>query len=122
MNVIAFYLRCAHYSFTTPTLQAWSEFATLEYDFLKEKALLADYGLSDFDGSIPSFSEDTENRLRWDHNFGILAFRLNAGGVPLWTDLYALQILFSQMHSPVYFALVYGCVTTTPDKHLSVFP
>ena len=107
MNVIAFYLRCAHYSFTTPTLQAWSEFATLEYDFLKEKALLADYGLSDFDGSIPSFSEDTENRLRWDHNFGILASRLNAGGVPLWTDLHALQILFSQMHSPVYFALVY---------------
>jgi hypothetical protein len=42
----------------------------------------------------------------------------------LWRDLHALQILFSHMNSPVYFALVYfyGCVTGTSDKHLLDFP
>jgi hypothetical protein len=53
MNVIAFYLRYGHYSFTTPTLQAWSEFATLEHQFLNKRSLLADYSLADFDGSTP---------------------------------------------------------------------
>jgi hypothetical protein len=66
MNVVAFYLRCVHFSFTTPTLQAWSKFATYEYNFLKEISI-------DFDGSIPTFSEDTKNCLNWDHHFGILA-------------------------------------------------
>ncbi len=123
MNVTAFYLRCAHFSFSTPALQAWSEFALLEYEFLNEQSLLAHHGLTDFDGTIPSFSPDIENRSKWDRNFEVLAVRLqNQTRVPLWTDLHALQLLFSHLNSPVYFALVYGCVSKTPANIYSAFP
>jgi hypothetical protein len=72
LSVVAFYSRCAHFSFTTSTLQAWSPIEIQEYDLLVANSLESTHVLADFDGSIPSFSENTEDRIKWDLHILVL--------------------------------------------------
>jgi hypothetical protein len=123
LNVVSFYLRCAHFTISTPSLQAWAAIAVQEYDLLVTNSLVKDYLLVDFDGAIPSFSDNTEHRIKWDDNFRLLARRLTDTETPaMWFDLYALQLLFSEHESPVYFAPVYGRVVTTQGQRCGASP
>jgi hypothetical protein len=72
LNVIAFYLRCVHFPFTAPALQNWAEYAVQEYDSLVTNDLHGTLGLSDFDGTIASFTDATADRLKWNGNFKLL--------------------------------------------------
>jgi hypothetical protein len=113
LNVVAFYLRCAHFPFTSPLLEYWSSLAIEEYEYAVAEDLLTSLGLSGFKGHLPSFSKD---RLQWSDNFRLLAARLQGTNntlpkPPLWMDLYALQLLFFKKARPVLFAPVYGFAT-----------
>jgi hypothetical protein len=73
LNVIAFYLRCAHFLFTAPALQNWAEYAVQEYDYLVTNDLHVALGLSGFDATIASFTDVTADRLKWNENVKLLA-------------------------------------------------
>jgi hypothetical protein len=79
-------------------------------------------GLSEFH-VFPSFLKD---RLQWKDNFTLLARRLtNAPGAPkppLWFDIYALQMLFSQQEHPVFISPVYGCLIEKDQHDVQAYP
>jgi hypothetical protein len=72
---------------------------------------------------LPSFLKD---RLQWKDNFTLLARRLtNAPGAPkppLWFDIYALQMLFSQHEHPVFISPVYGCLIEKDQNEVQAYP
>jgi hypothetical protein len=41
---------------------------------------------------------------------------------PLWFDIYALQMMFSEHEYYVYFSPVYGCLIEQPDEILRAYP
>jgi hypothetical protein len=79
-------------------------------------------GLSEFH-VLPSFLKD---RLQWKDNFTLLGRRLtNAPGgpkPPLWFDIYALQMLFSQQEHPVFISPVYGCLIEKDQHDVQAYP
>jgi hypothetical protein len=123
LNVVSFYFRCAHFTFTTSALQAWAASVIEEYEVLVTNQVQEEHGVAGFDGSIPSFAESLEDRIKWNDNFRFLARRLsNPDMAPLWSDLHALQILFSLSDTPVYFAPVYGRLLTTAGQMCGAYP
>jgi hypothetical protein len=65
LNVVAFYLRCAHFPFTSPLLEYWSLLAIEEYKYAVAEDLLTSLGLSGFKGYLHSFSKDL---LQWSRS------------------------------------------------------
>jgi hypothetical protein len=72
---------------------------------------------------LPSFLKD---RLQWKDNFTSLGRRLtNAPGSPkspLWFNMYALQMLFSQHKHPVFISPVYGCLIKKEQHDFQAYP
>jgi hypothetical protein len=69
-----------------------------------------DLGLSDFNCDLNVFDEEC---LDWKHNFKTLADRFftakNASPNPsLWTDVYALQLLFYENNRPFFLTFTYS--------------
>jgi hypothetical protein len=116
LNLAAFYHRCARFPFTSDTMVEWSILVVEEYEYLVKTKTVAHMGLSEFH-VLPSFLKD---RLQWKDNFTLLARRLTntPGGpkLPLWFDIYALQMLFSQQEHPVFISPVYACLIEK-DQH-----
>jgi hypothetical protein len=116
LNLAAFYHRCARFPFISNTMVEWSILAVEEYEYLVKTKTVAQRGLLEFH-VLPSFLKD---RLQWKVNFTLLARRLtNAPGgpkPPLWFDMYALQMLFSQHEHSVFISPVYGCLIEK-DQH-----
>jgi hypothetical protein len=100
----------------------WSILVVEEYEYLVKAKSVAQMGMSDFQ-VLPSFLKD---RLKWKDNFSVLAGRLtNASGVskaPMWFDIYALQMLFSQHDHPVFISPVYGCLMKQQEEDLKAYP
>jgi hypothetical protein len=110
------YHRCARFPFISDTMVEWSIMVVKEYEYLVKTKTVAQMGLSEFH-VLPSFLQD---RLQWKDNFTLLARRLTSapGGPkpPLWFDMYALQMLFSQHEHSVFISPVYGCLIEK-DQH-----
>jgi hypothetical protein len=107
LNLAAFYHRCARFPFMSDTMVEWSILVVEEYEYLVETKTVAQMGLLEFH-VLPSFLKD---RLQWKDNFTLLGRRLTSapGGPkpPLWFDMHALQMLFSQHEHPVFIST--GC-------------
>jgi hypothetical protein len=112
LNLAAFYQHCAHIPFTSDTMVEWSLLVVEEYEYLVKTKTVTQRGLLEFQ-VLPSFLKD---RLQWKDSFTPFAERLTdaPGGPksPLWFDMYALQMLFSQHEHPVFISPVYGCLIT----------
>jgi hypothetical protein len=111
LNLAAFYHRCGRFPFISETMVEWSILVVEEYEYLVKTKTVAQTGLSEFH-VLPSFLKD---RLQWKDNFTLLGRRLtNAPGgpkSPLWFNMYALQMLFSQHEHPFFISPVYaGCL------------
>jgi hypothetical protein len=100
----------------------WSILVVEEYEYLVKTKSVSQMGLLEFH-VLPSFLKD---RLQWKDNFTLLARRLtNAPGgpkPPLWFDIYALQMLFSQEEHPVFISPVYGCLIAKDKDDLQAYP
>ncbi len=122
LNLAAFYQRCASFPFTSDTMVEWSILVVEEYEYLVKTKTVAQRGLLEFH-VLPSFVKD---RLQWKDNFTLLAERLTdaPGGPnsPLWFDMYALQMLFSQHEHPVFISPVYGCLITKEQHDFRAYP
>jgi hypothetical protein len=122
LNLAAFYHRCARFPFTSDTMVEWSILVVEEYKYLVKTKTVAQRGLLEFH-VLPSFVKD---RLQWKDNFTLLAQRLtDAPGSPkspLWFDMYALQMLFSQHEHPVFIFPVYGCLITKEQHDFRAYP
>jgi hypothetical protein len=118
----AFCHRCARFPFTFNTMVEWSILVVQEYEYLVKTKTVAQMGLSEFH-VLPSFLKD---RLQWKDNFTLLARTLtNAPGgpkPPLWFDMYALQMLFSQHEHPVLISPVYGCLIERDQHDMQAYP
>jgi hypothetical protein len=57
LDIIAFYRRCAHSSFTTSSVDTWSLFAIAEYDYAVNNLRVVPHEVSNFDGALESFSK-----------------------------------------------------------------
>ena len=122
LNLIAFYLRCAHFRFTSDILDAWSSNVVEEFQYAETKSLLPTLGLNGFRGDLESI---TAEPVLWQANFRLLASRLQSQRPRpfMWADVSAIQLLFSVKAEPVYFARVYGCAfTDTVTSHRLVYP
>jgi hypothetical protein len=122
LNVAAFYHRCDRFPFTSGTMVEWCILVVEEYEYLVKTKTVAQMGLSEFH-VLSSFLED---RLQWKDNFTLLGRRLtNAPGgpkPPLWFDMYALQMLFSQHGHPVFISTVYGCLIEKDLQDVQAYP
>jgi hypothetical protein len=122
LNLAVFYHRCARFPFTSDTMVEWSILVVKEYEYLVKTKTVAHMGLSEFH-VLPSFLKD---RLKWKYNFTLLACRLtNALGAPkppLWFDMYALQMLFSQQKHPVFISPVYGWLIEKDQHDVQAYP
>jgi hypothetical protein len=107
LNLGVLYHRCARFPFICNTMVKWSILVVEEYEYLVKTKTDAQKGLLEFH-VLPSFLND---RLQWKDNFMLLGRRLTSapGGPkpPLWFDMYALQMLFSQHEHPVFISPVY---------------
>ena len=117
LNLQAFYQRCAHYVFLVPSFDKWSQQVVNEFQYISVHNLLTEYGLADFNGDlVPIF----EFRFEWKQNFIILAKRLTSLGTggalrpAMWLDIFALQLLYSELENPVVFAPVQTFTETLP--------
>jgi hypothetical protein len=102
---------------------AWSSLVVQEYEYLVKTNSVAPMGLSAFQ-VLPSFLVD---RLQWKENFTVVASQLTTTSTsgpkpPLWFDIYALQMMFSQHEHPAFFSPVYGCLIQRPDPLLQAPP
>jgi hypothetical protein len=122
LNLSAFYHRCACFPFTSDTMVEWSILVVEEYEYLVKTKTVAQMGLLEFH-VLPSFPKD---RLQWKDNFTLLGRRLtNAPGgpkPPLWFNMYALQMLFSQHGYPVFISPVYGCLIEKYQHDVQAYP
>jgi hypothetical protein len=122
LNLAAFYHPCACFPFTSDTMVEWSILVVEKYEYLVKTKTVAQMGLSEFH-VLPSFLKD---RLQWKDNFTLLGRRLmNAPGgpkPPLWFDMYALQMLFSQHEHPVFISPVYGCLIKKDKDDVQAYP
>ena len=122
LNLFAFYKRCAHFSFTTDILNAWSITCVQEFQYAESQSLLPTLGLNGFRGDLESI---TTEPVFWKANFLLLASRLQSPRPRpfMWSDVSAIQLLFSAKAEPVYFARVYGCAFTDAiTNHRLVYP
>jgi hypothetical protein len=122
LNLAAFYHQCARFPFISDTMVEWSILVVEEYKYLVKTKTVAQMDLSGFH-VLPSFLKD---RLQWKDNFTLLGRRLTSapGGPkpPLWFNMYALQMLFSQHGHHAFISTVYGCLIETDQHDLQAYP